>query len=126
GFARDTWEDRTSRGIASRPWPTNGASDDGRLSCDAAGCLYRAQGRLIALARHPAALPEDCAAADAVVATIPVRKSCAAKLVIDRFDMWREGAHALWIEEDRIRVESVTDHQGARPWTRRRGKPDED
>jgi competence protein ComEC len=37
--------------------------------------------------------------------------------VIDRFDLWREGAHAIWIDEAGIvRVETVASMRGVRPW----------
>ena len=54
---------------------------------------------------------------DAVVSVVPVRRSCRGPgTVIDRFDLWRNGAHALWIERDGIRVESVNGWRGERPW----------
>ena len=59
-----------------------------------------------------------------VVAAVPVRGSCpSARSVVDRFDLWREGAYAIWLEEGGARIESVVDWQGARPWAPRRGAP---
>lgn len=94
------------------------------LSCDAQGCLYRHGARVVALVRDPSALAEDCRNADAVIAPMPVRRACAS-VTIDRFSVWREGAHALWLEPGGIRVQSVADWQGDRPWSGRRGRKDE-
>ena len=120
-FAGEIWLRRA--GLAEpAPWPADGASDDARLACDSLGCLYRAEGRIVALVRDPRALAEDCAIADAVIALVPVEADCVEPAtVIDRFDIWREGAHALWLDGDGIRVASVADGRGVRPWTVRRG-----
>ena len=58
------------------------------------------------------------ALADVVIATFPVRgRSCRrATLVIDRFDLWRQGAHALWLRQEGIRVRTVAEASGHRPW----------
>ncbi|KAA1053476.1 DNA internalization-related competence protein ComEC/Rec2 [Azospirillum argentinense] len=97
-------------------WPLAGVSLDGRLRCDALGCLYRAQGKTVALLRQPDALPQDCAVADAVVTATPSR-GCRAPLVIDRWQLRREGAHTLTLSDKGIRVESVRGRRGDRPWT---------
>ena len=53
---------------------------------------------------------------------VPLRQACpSAGLAIDRFDLWREGAHALYFEDGVARVESVGEIRGDRPWTARRG-----
>jgi competence protein ComEC len=64
------------------------------------------------------ALAEDCALADVVISRVPMRAGrCPGPvLVIDRFALWREGAHALWLAGKGIRVERVREARGARPW----------
>ncbi len=54
--------------------------------CDASGCVVRAKtGQLVAIARHPAALIEDCQRADVIVTRLSAPIECpAARLVIDR------------------------------------------
>ena len=101
------------------PWP----GDAPWLGCDRTGCIYRAAGHTVALVQDGRALAEDCRLADIVVSAVPVRRDCpSATLVVDRFDLWREGAHALYFREDGgVRVESVAEMRGARPWTARRG-----
>lgn len=117
-FEREVWLARTGGGKAMR-WPDPGqASADGRLRCDSLGCVYTAKGRRVALARRAGALLEDCALADALISLVPLRRRCPRPaVVIDRFDLWRNGAHALWLDHGGVRVESVAEAQGERPWS---------
>lgn len=121
-FERETWLRRVGQDEAEGVWPTAGSSPDKRLSCDSEGCLYRAGGKVVALAFADSALIEDCWIADVVVAVNPVRRACPAAAVIDRFDLWREGGHALWLGGDRVRIETVNGERGARPWVPKRGR----
>jgi competence protein ComEC len=119
-FESEIWLRRAGRAAAT-PWPREGLSSDGRLGCDSLGCIYRPGKHTVALIRHPAALDEDCALATVVISAVPVRgRRCRrAALIVDRFDLWRRGAHALWFERGGIRVENVAAVRGARPWTSR-------
>ena len=48
---------------------------------------------------------------------VPVTSGCPGPdVIIDRFDLWRQGAHAIWLGEKRVRVESVNTYRGDRPW----------
>ena len=89
------------------------------LQCDSLGCQYENTGQIIAIVHDIRALEEDCAEADAVISTVPLRKKCLRPSVrIDRFDLWREGAHALWIDDDgRMIVKSVAGERGERLWS---------
>lgn len=115
-FTAMVWARRDGRDRVSEPWPRAGRSADGRLVCDALGCVYRKDGRTVALPRDASAFAEDCAAADAVVSTEPARR-CRAPVVVDRWTLRRNGAHAIHTLPSGIRVESVRDHRGDRPWT---------
>jgi competence protein ComEC len=118
-IAEETW---TRRAGAARGeiWPERGSSADGRLACDALGCIFRTAGRSVALIRRAEALAEDCGAAELVVSPVPVPRRCRARTrVIDRFDLWRAGAHAMWLTPDGIRVESTDAWRGRRPWVLR-------
>lgn len=117
-FTGDIWLRRDGQ-LESAPWP--GAEPE-RLRCDGAGCIYRNQGRLVALVSHGRALAEDCRAAAIIVSAVPVRRSCpSASLIIDRFDLWRKGAHALYFGDDgSVRVVSVGEIRGTRPWAPRK------
>ncbi len=115
-LTRETWLRRAGQNDAEA-WPTAGTSADGRLTCDAWGCIYKVAGQTVALVRDASALPEDCRHATVVVATVPVRRQCpSAALVVDRFSVWRDGGHAIWLDRDGVRAESVRAARGARPW----------
>ena len=114
-LAEETWTRRTAA-TTGAAWPDAGVSTDGSLSCDALGCLYRSRGRTVALIRDGAALGEDCRRADLVVSPVAAHRACRGPVVIDRIDTWLKGGHAVWLDEDRLRVETVGDWRGIRPW----------
>lgn len=99
------------------PWPKAGKSEDGSLACDGLGCIYRTPGQTAALVFDLAALAEDCIFATVVISREPVRGACkGADLVIDRFDLWQNGGHAIWLDGAGVRVQNVREMQGERPW----------
>lgn len=121
-FTSETWL-RHAGQDGSEPWPREGASRDGRLLCDALGCIYRAAGQVVALVGDPRALAEDCHRATVIVSLVPVRQACPpGRTVIDRFDLWRNGGYALWLEGDRIAIQSVAQQSGRRLWSKAREK----
>jgi competence protein ComEC len=89
-------------------------------SCTPTACHAVVKGRRLVF------LPSDLAAgaasalcgdAEIVIAAVPLRGACrGARLRIDRFDLWRKGAHAIYLDGDRWRVVSARDEQGQRPW----------
>ncbi|MGD0192765.1 MAG: ComEC/Rec2 family competence protein [Rhizomicrobium sp.] len=95
--------------------PSNG------VRCDAFGCTAGAHsGALIAVSFRRDAVAEDCSKAYVVVSAVPLRGSCTGpRAVIDRFDVARNGAHAIWLG-DKVRVETVRQERGDRPWSRER------
>jgi competence protein ComEC len=79
--------------------------------------------RLVALSLRAAALVDDCARARIVVSAVPVRRPCRGpELVLDRFDVARDGATALTFGVDGISVETVAAERGKRPWSVRDGR----
>ncbi|UCH74536.1 MAG: ComEC/Rec2 family competence protein [Rhodospirillales bacterium] len=112
-------------------WPAAGESPDGGLTCDSIGCIYRIAGLDVALLRDGRALDEDCRRADILISAVPVRGRCPyPRWLIDRFDIWRGGGTALWVDETGVQIRTVAEAQGARPWSslarrtpRRRGDP---
>ena len=89
------------------------------LRCDELACVTTAGGKTIAFVRHPAALAEECARADIVVSQIPINRPCPkARVTVDRIDLWKDGAHALYFDGQSIRVETVAAARGHRPWSR--------
>ena len=90
------------------------------LRCDGYGCVYAGGERsTVTFASHLGALIDDCMRADIVIATVPTRWLCRQpSLVIDRFALFREGAHLLRLSGDAVSVRTVAQQQGARPWSR--------
>jgi len=124
---RDTWERRAGP-LSVESWPKNGSSADRRLSCSAGSCLWRDGRHRVAYVHKDEAVDEACGSAEWVIASVPIRHDCRGQArVIDRFDLWRRGAHALWLPSGR--VESVALWQGDRPWShhpvKRRKKSEE-
>ena len=120
-FVTDMWLRRD--GQAETPtWPPSGAGEPiAGLRCDALGCIQRLNGKTTAFVRDPRALEEDCARADIVVSAVPAWNLCPGPaIVVDRFDLWRGGGHAIWLEPEGARIETVAEARGARPWVARR------
>ncbi len=108
GFTPETWLRRA--GVS--------ATANGKFQCDLVGCIAAIDGATIAYVKDPRAIAEDCRRADIVVAAVPVRGTCpSAQLVIDRFDLWRRGAHAIWLDNGAPRSLSVAEVRGDRPWS---------
>ena len=118
-MVREAWASRAGDGEPPPPWDAEAEGPDSRLACDQLGCIYRAHGQMVAVARQPEALIDDCQVAGVVVAAMPVRRCASAKVVVDRFAVWREGAHALWLHPDGVEVRSVAAWRGQRPWAPR-------
>jgi competence protein ComEC len=125
-LTRESWLRRAGQEDAET-WPQSGPSEDGRLTCDALGCIFRSRGHIVALSKDAAALVDDCRTATIVVAVVPIRRGCAsAAITVDRFDLWRDGGHALWLDEaGTASVESVRAARGERPWVVPLPKPRE-
>lgn len=87
--------------------------------CDASGCVTQVKGATLSVARHPSAIADDCARADILVLNVPRPKVCASPAaIVDVFDVYDQGAHALYIEDEgRVRIDTVAAHRGIRPWS---------
>ena len=100
-------------------WPKEGG--DNVMMCDQAACRLLLKEHRVAFVRDREAVPMECAWADVLIAQDVINGNegpadCAAKVVLDKLDGVRKGAHALWIGTDGVRVESAKDGQGQRPW----------
>lgn len=93
--------------------------------CDSHGCTARARGLLVAVPRSAAALRDDCTLAAIVVLRFPRPQGCRPPgPAVDASDIAAKGAHAVYIEAGRARVETVADARGRRPWARLPEQPD--
>jgi competence protein ComEC len=101
------------------------AAEAGRgaaFRCDGRGCVTRVKGLLLAIAASPAALRDDCALAGVLILKFAKPRGCRpAGPAIDIDDVDRRGAHALTIEGGKVRVRTVADTRGDRPWVQKSG-----
>jgi competence protein ComEC len=126
-FVLDSW----LRHLGLRDWrampPPGGTSDDGAIACDATACVLRPRpgGPSILLLRGK--VDERGCGHALVVSPEPARLECPVATV-DRFSVWREGAHAVWLDPAGPRILTDRGHRGDRPWvtplpTRTRQQP---
>jgi len=93
------------------------ARDDPMAACDAQGCMFTAgNGETVAFVRNATALEEDCARASIVIASVAAYRCEGPRLAIDARDLYFGGGHAIWFEEDGVRMETVAQRRGQRPW----------
>jgi hypothetical protein len=71
------------------------------------------------------ALADDCRRAAVLISSLPVTGPCPGPRVIDAHDLWEKGAQTISFGEDArsggsaaapLRVETVAEGRGARPW----------
>jgi competence protein ComEC len=98
-----------------------GSASDPNVNCDRLGCIARVKGKTVAFIRDERALADDCVMADIVVSATPVRQKCPSAIaVIDKFDLWRYGAHSIYLSDDEVKTEHVARQHGVRPWSTKR------
>ncbi len=112
-FVRDVWQRRL--GVDEFiPFGTGDA-----LDCDPLGCAGRTAGRTVAVVTDARGFPEECRRADILISTEPVPRDCTApEIVIGRFDVWRAGAHAIWLDDSGVRTWRARVFDPGRPWMR--------
>jgi competence protein ComEC len=122
-LTRDAWLRLYAREPAATPLPKWGRLAGGDLACEEGACTLRpSTGAPAAVLLRGAPPSEACAGAALVVSAEPVRGRCAAR-VVDRFSVWRDGAHAAWLDKTGPRVLSDRAARGARPWVPPLPKP---
>jgi competence protein ComEC len=85
--------------------------------CDRLSCTAEVKGLRLAVTGSAAALRDDCALAAILVLRFPKPRGCRpAAGLIDRDQVISRGAHALTIENGKVRIETVADARGDRPW----------
>lgn len=87
-------------------------------SCEALICrAVVKKRRIVYVSNEVPVMSLPCAEADILIASFPLRGRCrSVPLRIDRFTVWRAGAHSLFIDADGVRVETAQALQGERPW----------
>ena len=88
------------------------------IACDTSGCVLFRDKQLIAFSHHRYASDLDCRRAHILLSRQPVGQNCRhPDIIIDKFDLWREGTHALYLSKaGKTRIETVNAVRGSRPW----------
>ncbi len=114
----------TSGKFAAAKWlTTNGETismDDAAAkpgwSCIEGGCFAEVNGLQVGYLYKQEGL-SDCPPVDIVIADFPLRGACReAKLAIDRFDVWRNGTYAIYVNDGAVSFKTSKGEQGDRPW----------
>lgn len=85
------------------------------IHCDESGCLWNHNNKIIGFSYEPHEHDFECANVHLLIARDPVKvKDCKA-VVIDKFDLYFNGAHAIWLDD--MQIKSVKQIRGQRPWT---------
>lgn len=118
-YAAGLWLESNGQSSASY-WPKAGKTGDGALACDPLGCIYSRPEWTVALIRDGRAIAEECRHGGILISSVPVRGRCPGPtIVIDRFDLWRAGAHSIYLDAAGMPgVWTVRDYRGRRLWAR--------
>lgn len=92
------------------------------FQCDRNGCIYKlGNDRILAYAETLQAVEEDCQKATILIARLPVHQKCEKpEIVIDWFDLWRNGAYTISFKPGATIVQNAQEMRGSRPWVRAR------
>ena len=83
------------------------------LDCPATGCVLQTTPPVAVLRGDDGG---GCGAA-LRISPEPIHRHCRPDVAeIDRFGLWREGAHAVWLQPDGVRIVSDWSVRGDRPW----------
>lgn len=86
-------------------------------TCSATHCRAAVKGRQVLYVSGGEDQRVACRGIDILVTDFPLRGACpSVPTRIDRFDLWRNGAHALYLDGGGVRIETARESQGARPW----------
>ncbi|MBL4906296.1 MAG: ComEC/Rec2 family competence protein [Sneathiella sp.] len=115
-FERKKWQLLYGRSEFRKITPY--ANTTSLIKCDLVGCVYTRKPYIIAFAENWMASGMDCERAHVLLSSEPVNHPCPfPTYIIDRFDLWRSGTHALYFEEEgNIRIDTVNSLRGTRPW----------
>nr|WP_298687174.1 ComEC/Rec2 family competence protein [uncultured Dongia sp.] len=90
-------------------------------SCTAAWCRFDTRMGYVAVALTEAGAGPACQSSKLVISLEPIETGCrSADYVIDFFDLWRHGTHAIWINGDGTFTIRRAADIGQRPWALQR------
>jgi len=115
-YVTESWARRQGQEGARR-WTVSADEQALGLGCTTGLCRWRKGPWRVALVSDERRLAEACGSADIVLSTVDAQARCRGpRLVIDRRDAWKEGAHALWLDDLNVRRETANGRRGDRPW----------
>ncbi len=86
-------------------------------TCAETMCFSDLASMSVSYIHEPTDAEWECPPTAIIITDFPLREKCAeAKLKIDRFDVWKFGAHAIFIDGNEARIETAKGEQGDRPW----------
>lgn len=112
-LTRDTWL-RLYGQTAAQALPAEGSTAEGKLRCSAEGCIVD-EGPGAFLVRRGNIMAQ-CGAVAVIISAEPIRQRCRPSILIDRFSVWRNGPHAIWLLPTGAQVISDRAWRGDRPW----------
>jgi competence protein ComEC len=121
-FAADKWLQSNGEQLKLGP-----AADRPGWTCVEGMCFSDLAPRSLAYIHEQTSKDWTCPPVEILISDFPLRKACTEiPFRIDRFDVWKHGAHAIYLEDGAVRIETVKGAQGDRPWVyvpRARPKP---
>lgn len=85
--------------------------------CNAGICNAKVNDLSISFLQRAVEQNMTCPVADILLAEFPLRRRCKGKqATIDRFNVWRNGAHAIYTDGNDIKIATAREQQNARPW----------
>ncbi len=121
-FTSKNWHKMTGiNNIEMIKWPTDGAIKE-NFTCDWQACIWYKDNTKIIFVINPIAFVKNCERYEAIIIAMKynIPQKCKAKITIDRFDLWRYGAHSVFIDKNKITVKNVASNIGNRYWTPKR------
>jgi competence protein ComEC len=112
-LTRDSWL-RLYGQTAAQALPAEGSTAEGKLRCSAEGCVVD-EGPGAFLVRRGNIMAQ-CGAVAVIISAEPIRQRCRQSILIDRFSVWRNGPHAIWLLPTGAQVISDRAWRGDRPW----------
>jgi competence protein ComEC len=112
-LTRDAWL-RLYGQEAAQALPAEGSTAEGKLRCSAEGCVVD-EGPGAFLVRRGTIMAQ-CGAVAVIISAEPIRQRCRHSIMIDRFSVWRDGSHAIWLLPTGAVVLSDRAWRGNRPW----------
>jgi len=92
-------------------------ADAPQWRCDKLGCIAQVKNKRIAFPFDSLALAEDCRRADVIITAITGAHCDSAAIIVDTASLNHAHVLAVWLDDQKTRIETSNDWQGNRPWS---------